>query len=387
MKTRSNFLWPVAIFFVVNMSFGCEQHKQSDLVLHSPTLETTELYENLHKWSGNHTLFGHQNTLAYGYSWNDERNRSDIRDVTGSYPAIYGWDVASFISDHIEADSINKQVILNKYMRYANEGLERGGILTYSWHMENPVTGLNFYDTTQAVIAILPNGDRHDWYKKKLNSLGSFLDELSPEPVIFRPFHEHNGDWFWWGKSSTTEQEYQELWRFTVHYLRDSLGVSNVLWAFSPDRSRMNIDSIQQDYLYAYPGDEYVDILGFDNYWDVGHPVNKLSELRQQEQFIESLTEVSKLAHSKKKPFALTETGLEAIPDPKFWTVKLLAAIEANKWTQKLVYVQVWRNATYEPGKPDHYYAPFPGQISADDFVQFYNHERIIFESQLSSIR
>ena len=58
----------------------------------------------------------------------------------------------------------------------------------------------------------------------------------------------------------------------TVDYLRDSCGLHNVLYAYSPDRSRIDMSSestCEAGYLYAYPGDEYVDVLGFDDYWDI----------------------------------------------------------------------------------------------------------------------
>lgn len=44
-------------------------------------------------------------------------------------------------------------------------------------------------------------------------------------PVIFRPYHEHNGDWFWWGKGVNSEEDYIKLWQFTVEYLRDEKDV------------------------------------------------------------------------------------------------------------------------------------------------------------------
>ena len=83
-------------------------------------------------------------------------------------------------------------------------------------------------------------------------------------PVIFRPWHEFDGDWFWWGKKYCTAEQFKELYRFTVTYLRDTCHVHNFLYAFSPD---VNFTS-EKEYLERYPGDEYVDIIAMDNYWD-----------------------------------------------------------------------------------------------------------------------
>jgi mannan endo-1,4-beta-mannosidase len=266
---------------------------------------------------------------------------------------------------------------------YVKEGLSRGGLITYAWHMRNPVTNRSFYDTTRAVHTILPGGENHETYKETLDQVAAYFKEFDPMPIIFRPFHEHNGDWFWWGKGLAGEDEYIALWRFTVQYLRDEKEVHNILWAFSPDRSRMDIKHFKRDYFYAYPGDEFVDIIGYDNYWDVGHPANNNPPDVQAKDFVHGLSMLAQIADSLAKIPALTETGLEAIPDSLFWTQTLLKALLANEWTRKITYLQVWRNATFERERRDHYYAPFPGQASAADFIKFKESEYILFEDEL----
>src|SRR5690606_26600737 len=79
-------------------------------------------------------------------------------------------------------------------------------------------------------------------------------------PVIFRPFHEHTGSWFWWGADYCTPEEYKEFWRLTVEYLQRKQ-VNNLLFCYSTDYF-----NDERHYLERYPGDDYVDILGFDAY-------------------------------------------------------------------------------------------------------------------------
>jgi mannan endo-1,4-beta-mannosidase len=86
---------------------------------------------------------------------------------------------------------------------------------------------------------ILPGGDHHNIFNSKLNKLVLFLKELKGLPIIFRPWHEHNFSWFWWGRDHSTRDEYIKLWQYTVDYLRNNNG----------------------DYLERYPGHDYVDIL------------------------------------------------------------------------------------------------------------------------------
>ena len=103
------------------------------------------------------------------------------------------------------------------------EGYRRGGVITISWHLDNPVTGRNAWDTTSAVAVILPGGARHEQFKGRLDRLAVFLGSLrgpgrsagsdtTPIPVIFRPWHEMTGGWFWWGVPHTRNDEFARLW-------------------------------------------------------------------------------------------------------------------------------------------------------------------------------
>lgn len=107
---------------------------------------------------------------------------------------VYGWDLLRLDRD------------LASMRRGILSANKRGGINTICWHMWNPVTGKNFYDTTPAVGAVLPGGSRHDVFKKELDDFAEFILTLRDQdgtivPIIFRPFHEHTGNWFWWGRA------------------------------------------------------------------------------------------------------------------------------------------------------------------------------------------
>ena len=89
-----------------------------------------------------------------------------------------------------------------------------------------------------------------------------------------------------------------------------------------------------------------------------------------------SLTILTEVGRLHKKPVAVTETGYEAIPDSTWWTETLFPIVDKYP----VSYVLVWRNARR---KEAHYYCPYPGQISALDFVEFYKHPKTIFVSDL----
>jgi len=371
----------LTLIAVLSLAISCSKNeKKLQLIDKNAEEQTSNLYQNLKKLEGKHTLFGHQATLAYGYSWRNEPNRSDVKDVTGDFPALYGWDIADFVN--LNDSEIEMEEKMLRIKNFVKEGYDRGGVIAFAWHMSNPATGKSFYDTTSAVHSILPGGENHHILTQNLDAAARFFKEVSPIPIIFRPWHEHNGDWFWWCKGPTKEEDYIKLWQFTVDYLKNEKQIHNLIYAFSPDRSRMSLND-ENAYFYAYPGDEYVDIIGLDNYWDVGHPVNTASPAENAQNFAKSLELIAKIATNKNKIAALTETGMEAIPDSTWWTQIMLKGIETNDWTKKITYFQVWRNATKAVEKKDHYYAPFKGQVSENDFLKMVKTDRIMLESEL----
>nr|AFE82293.1 endo-1,4-beta-mannanase precursor [Sphingomonas sp. JB13] len=339
------------------------------------TRETRALFASLRALAPAHTLFGHQDDLAYGYGWTGDPGRSDVKSVAGSYPAVYGWDVGDIFAsgkgplryDPLRADKLRAWIL---------SGYRRGGVITMSWHMPNPVAHSDAWDVaTPAVARILPGGDHHAAFLADLDIAARFFRSLrAPDgslvPVIFRPWHEQTGDWFWWGAAHCTADQFNALWRMTVARLRAD-GVHNLLYAYSTD-----VFDTPEDYLARYPGDDVVDILGFDDY----HGIASRATLPQFEQRIRT---VVTLAGSRGKIAAVTETGLEAIPDAIWWTDILgrgLDDVPGAAW------VLVWRNANPANDRKEHFFAPYPGQKSAADFVQFTRDPRILLEDELPDL-
>jgi len=341
------------------------------------TKETKNLYRNLKIIAKKHILFGHQHALEYGHGWSNEANRSDVKSVTGSHPAVVGIDFSDF-SGHSKEKIENAKAILRKNVI---DTYERGGITTVSWHFSNPVSEGSFYWKDSVSVAamelIKPGGSHHERYKEILKTIADFANSVKGKngtlaPMIFRPYHEFDGDWFWWGKKYTSREDFIAVWQFTVSYLKDTLGVHNFIYAFSPD-NKFNSES---EYLERYPGDDYVDMLGMDDYADFGR--DGKYDLKAG---VKKLKIISDLAISKNKLAAFTETGLESIPTPNWWTEILLKSLKSENL--QLAYVLVWRN---DVKSPTHFYAPFPKQISAPDFVKFYDDPYTLFENDLKNI-
>src|SRR5437588_10173198 len=91
------------------------------------TAETRALFANLRRLTGKGVLFGHQDDLAYGVQWSNQRGRSDVKETAESYPAVYGWDAGRLAAD----DGANLAAIaLARQRGWTVDASRRGGVLT-----------------------------------------------------------------------------------------------------------------------------------------------------------------------------------------------------------------------------------------------------------------
>ncbi|SFI84118.1 mannan endo-1,4-beta-mannosidase [Kaistella treverensis] len=345
------------------------QNVKTFMVDKNATTETAALFYNLYKNAGSKILVGHQDAF-YSYYQNDA-SMSDVKKTIGSDPAMIGLDFMFITDKNYQANSSNWYYQQEqKIIAAAKEAYNKGMAVTFCWHLREPFQETDFYTTNMtdeqkqnAFKSILPNGAKHNWYKLKLDKVASVFNNLIGNdgkkiPVIFRPFHEFDGNWFWWGANYCTADEYNQAYQFTVSYLRDTKGVHNVLYAFSPDASYNNSVS----YLQRYPGDSYVDILGMDNYIDFYNQNSAGVTLANQK-----LQMISDLAVQKNKIAALTETGYSSSnTTPRtaaHFTDLVFPAITNNNI--KISYINFWSN--YQ----DNYFVPTPATPYATDFKNF----------------
>ena len=341
------------------------------------TAQTVNLYNNLKKLAQKGFMFGHQDDLAYGVNWRYENGKSDVKEVAGDYPAVYGWELGGLEAG--EEKNIDG-VPFKKMRQFIKEGYERGGVITISWHARSPLGApKGAWDTTHGTVAsILPGGVNHALYKSWLDELAKFFGSLKGSqgeaiPVLFRPFHELTGNWFWWGRNACTPEQFKVLWRFTQYYLREEKKVHNLLYVYNTSGDFKT----KEDFLERYPGDDAVDMISFDAY-QYDDPVK--SDLFVKNTNFQ-LGLIEEIAAEKNKLIALAETGYEQIPFANWWTETLAKAIGQHK----ISYVLVWRNHGYnEFMKKMHYYAPYKGQGSEADFIKFYQLDNTLFEKDVA---
>jgi mannan endo-1,4-beta-mannosidase len=345
------------------------QNAATFMVDANATKETVALFYNLKRLAKTKTAIGQQD--AFNSFYQDAGGDSDIKKNTGYDPAVLGSDFM-FITDknnNNQADNWfyqqEQKIISDVKAAYA-----KGIINTFSWHLREPNKEDSFYaaDMTAeqkaaAFKSILPGGANNEWYKKKLDKIASVILNLKGSngeliPVIFRPFHEFDGSWFWWGASFCTPEEYKQAFQFTVDYLKNTKGVHNILYAFSPDNSY----TTEANYLSRYPGDKYVDIIGMDNYGDFNNQGQTGSDKANTK-----LKILSDYAKAKVKIAALTETGYRvtsttpAITD--WFSTLLYNALTKNDI--QISYVMFWNN------NKDGYYVPTGSVSNAADFKTY----------------
>ena len=315
--------------------------------------------------------YRHQDDLCYGHAWRvedweaDELERSDVKAVTGKYPRVLGFDLGDI--EH-GADKNLDGVPFGLIRKAALKHIERGGIVTFSWHPDNILTGGDAWDVSsnQVVKSVLMGGDNHAEFMVWLQRAADFLESLGDVSVIFRPWHEHTGSWFWWGKDLCTPQEYIELFRMTWVYFTKERGLTNLVWCISP-----NAPITPEEYMERYPGDEFVDIMGAD-YYEFLDPAH-LGEMGAVFSAVirDLLNTLTALGTEHHKLIALSETGLEGIPDPVWWTEVLYPSIK----DYSISYVLTWRNAWDQPG---HFFGAWEGFENAADFKAFCEKDEIL---------
>ncbi|PWV89428.1 mannan endo-1,4-beta-mannosidase [Paenibacillus cellulosilyticus] len=370
-----------------------------NLVDDQASAETKSLFAYLQGTRGKEVLFGHQHDTDVSFAGKDGDDNviSDVKNGVGDYPAVFGWDTLSLEGREnppgVAGDYEASRLGLTAAMKHAHE---LGGIVTLSTHPYNFVTGGSFNDTsntagaTKSVVTrILPGGDKNDAFNAYLDRIADFASGLKDDngkliPVLFRPFHEQNGSWFWWGAATTTKAEYAELYRYTVEYLRDVKHVRNFLYVYSPNGS---FNGSETEYLTTYPGDDYVDILGMDQYdnRDNAGSESFLSGL------VKDLKMISQVADRKGKIATLSEYGYSAQGmkvtgnNETQWFTKVMDAIKNDPDAKRIAYMLTWANFDDNTNLfvPYKNVAGIGDHELLEDFIHFYEDPYTAFAGEI----
>jgi len=306
--------------------------------------------------------------------------RSDVEALGGRLPAVVSYELSNVTrgsttpfdrAAFAAGRGALRELVLDKH---------RQGILTsFVWHLRCPKTRVT--DPDRFAPADCPpdmrmeellerkadgtRGAHFDAWRGMLDELAELLWSLKDErgelvPVLVRPFHEHTGGWFWWGRDNAPDV-YARVWREMVTYLRDGRGLHSALWVYCPaapsERSLRGMESY-------YPGDAYVDVVAFDRY--------DLGDGSFARGYAADLDLVGTFARRHGKLAAVAEIGRDLLhlpADPTWFTRAILAPLEGRSFA----YVGLWRNAPWEKFVPE----PGDGAI-ADDFRRMATDPRVL---------
>ncbi|MEO8406485.1 MAG: glycosyl hydrolase, partial [Chitinophagaceae bacterium] len=231
----------LSAFLLVGLPVAMLAQQQHKLSNPKATKEAIALYAYINDMFGKKTLSGQ---MLSGWGFDEIKY---IYNITGKYPAIKGFD---FIQSSLN-DSMVKGAI---------EWWKDGGIPTIMWHWGAPGIGEGYPNSKKQIDiskCFQKGTAEYDSFRTELKTKADLLERLKKAdiPILWRPFHELNGNWFWWGKQGP--ENFKRLWTTMYDYFVKERKLNNLIWVLcykdEPDSA-------------WYPGDKYVDIAGADTY-------------------------------------------------------------------------------------------------------------------------
>lgn len=270
--------------------------------------EVATLLRVLDGISGRYILSGQQEL-----GWDEARVEEDIEYIhhhTGELPVVRGLDYGDYLRD---AAAPSRYHATERAIAWAG----RGGIVTFSCHMPmtlgapenlpqfytpgvhgNPGTT---FDLRQAAIEGTPENRE---LITKMDVVAVELKRLREAGVvvIWRPFHECGGGWFWW--SAHGPEPYRKLWRLMFDRYTRVHQLDNLIWCYNP----IDSSEVMRNW---YPGDDVVDMIGLDVY---PKPARLFGLLGERHPTYAQDYQALRAFRDARKVVALTENG--QIPDP-----------------------------------------------------------------------
>jgi len=330
---------------------------------------------------------------------------SDHRRIYGKIQSAAATDFNGFLNSRKNEAAYQKGV--DAFQRVCRKLAKFGLTLHPTFHAnQHPLTGSylsldmaiakNAKKGTKALIPAdpsdmevrhcLPGGKYHDLYTAKLNRMAHCLNGAVDEngvkiPIILRLLHECNGSHFWWGYGKPNDRfcspdQFIELFRYTHHYLRVEKGVNNILIEWNTNWKGQGEAGSKRGAEYAlsaYPGDDWVDFVTFDQYKnEVLSTLNFFTTMIQFAEDHKKLTACSEICcaiggfHRPDRP------GEKALRDT--WHEQWAKMFE-NPLIQQLVWFGFWTNSN----TLDHYISPFePYRTNYQKY--FLDNPRFIYE-------
>lgn len=219
--------------------------------------KTRNLLAYLYSIKGKGILSGQHEYLETPDSYSN-----GIKSVQGDYQAIQGYELGPISNQTAQTAHTQRQALVDSAIKWN----KAGGIVALSWHMKKP---LEKYDwskiqssmTQESFNRILQTGTPENIdFLKEADLVAGYISQLRDAnvPVIFRPFHEMNGGWFWWGN----QPKFTELWDMLYDRYTNYHKLNNIIWYWTPNAPNQSSSALEP----YFPGANKVDMLGLDIY-------------------------------------------------------------------------------------------------------------------------
>ncbi len=254
----------IHLFFLAIVIVSCNAKPEHPRPVNpNATKEARELLSYLYSIEGTSILSGQHN---YGNEL--LRSTDSVKSITGVYPAIWGSDMLPLGKG--ERDT-GQEVVDEAIHQY-----EKGSIITLMYHQVKPFDhdSLGFQHSVKGRVTdeqwqeiITPGTPYNTMLIEKIDKVAGYLKQLQERniPVLWRPYHEMNGIWFWYGDRKG-EDGFAKLWKIMYDRYVDYHKLNNLIWVWNANGPRDWENDQAYDYQLYYPGDEYVDILAADIY-------------------------------------------------------------------------------------------------------------------------
>lgn len=337
--------------------------------------------------------------VSFTHPWNAENDNpeSKVCALAGKVPKMYFSDFRFVVGTWNSAKYYSRcrkrltRIVRRLYSDY-------GAVPVFSWHPENPFVpegwvdpkgrsapyryrfGVDGYPKEHRYViseCLTPGMYAAKWYDARLVEMADFLrglkdDAGKPVPCVVRLFHECEGDWSWWGPRSVSTADYVRIWRKTVGFLREHVnGGRNLLFMFTPDRywHVTGNPGKKGTLLWRYPGDDVVDVMGFDDY-SIG---KKDGTDKTFEATVRRLRALAIEAERRGKAWGLSETGCRGRRDD-FYDI-LVRALSADGC--RVGFVNTWAGNNTIP----------ENDTMKESFMRYIGNERAVFAGDYKPLK
>lgn len=246
------------IIIILTLSGGTFAYSEEMPVRTDASPEARKLLEDLYKMSGNGIISGQFNYIEEPDYWTEEVHR-----ITDKYPALWGGDFSYYFG--IDLDNARSNLV-----KTAKEQWHKGSIISLCFHQQKPSDPYDagwgsvqgWYSEEEMNQLVTPGTELYNQWLEDIDDIAEYLKELRDAgiPVLWRPYHEMNGGWFWWGGRP---DQFIQLWRNMYDRYMNYHGLNNLIWVWCPNA---NDPQWTEDFSLFYPGDEFVDVLAQDIY-------------------------------------------------------------------------------------------------------------------------